>query len=398
MRVTIKSFESNVNDDVDKRLEIINSHTITPLTKDEVFLFDVVLCDNDVDRVGDRLSDKFLEEFAEKSKTLVGLKDHDWSSDGQLSRLYDTEVVTVDGETNSVGEPYKQVIGHAYTLQRFEEFVDRIRSGLLKECSVSFESQDDRCSICGGHMEKGVDSIAVCENGHVAGNTYEGKLCYNDVNTCTDVFEWSLVAVPCQRRASIKNKGGKLMKRSLFMFAKAKSNAAFKSLPEDVQMELEEVANAPDDAEVSEDEVNALIAENEELKARNKELEDEVAMFKAEEANNAKIKAVEKAVDELKPLTAQVKQDILDKIDLGVVEVGEDGIVGLDEQLGNIKKAYEGLFVPAEEEKKSGDDEEKGCGGAKKALAKKSVTAPTFSVGVGRDTSKKSFHDACKSL
>ena len=231
-KVKTKSFDT-IEKDIDTELDLINRHTIKPLTTDDVYMFKVILCDNDVDRVYDKMTDKFLEEYAEKSKGLTGLKDHDWESDNQLARLYDTEVVEDEEELNVLGEPRKYVLGKAYTLTKYQDYIDKINAGLLKESSVSFDSIGDTCSICGEHTVKGADDIAVCPNGHIMGETYDGKLCYNVLNELKDSYEWSLVAVPCQRNSGIKNKsitdgGLGIMKKPMFMLQKLLNSKAFK--------------------------------------------------------------------------------------------------------------------------------------------------------------------------
>ena len=100
-----KSFELNPVDSTDIELNLINQHTVKPLAPEDVYTFKVVLCDNDVDRVNDKMSNEFLNQFAEASKSLTGLKDHDWDIDNQISRLYDTEVVTDETNLNKLGEP-----------------------------------------------------------------------------------------------------------------------------------------------------------------------------------------------------------------------------------------------------------------------------------------------------
>ena len=187
------------NEDKKKALELINELTVEPLNEDDVYLFEVKLCDNEVDRVYDKMSDSFLEEFAASSKNLTGLKDHDWETDNQLARLYDTVVVVDKGKKNSLGEDYRYVLGKAYTLSKYKDYIDKINAGLIKEVSVSFDSEGDTCSICGAKTEEGLDNIAICPNGHKMGKEYDGKLCYNNINKLKDSYEWSLVAVPCQR-------------------------------------------------------------------------------------------------------------------------------------------------------------------------------------------------------
>lgn len=378
-------------EDVASAIDKINEHTITPLEADDVFTFDVILCDNEVDRVGDKMTDEFLQSFAEKSKSLIGLKNHDWNSENAMNRLYDVEIVETEEKT-SLGENRKYVLGHAYTLKSNPD-VERINAGLLAGVSVSFSSEGDTCSICGGKTEKGVDDIAVCEHGHVAGRSYDGQLCFNRLCNCSDVYEWSLVPVPCQRGACIKNKnlgGMTLMKKAKFLASKL---FAKKSFDEEVKNELTEIIETPEETEISEEDVNALLEENAKLKSELDAVKKELEEIKAKAAEDKACGAVRKAVEELDPLTEQVTEDIIDKIDMDKISIDEEGnVVGLDDQIEVIKKAYNGLFKVKSVEKPAEEKKEEAPVVIKKGFN------PTFGVGNKANASKKSFHDACTEM
>lgn len=400
-KVKTKSFEVAPVDNVNKDLELVNQHTVKPLTIDEVYMFKVVLCDNDIDRVNDKMTDNFLVEYAQASKGLTGLKDHDWESDNQLARLYDTEVVTDDSTLTKLGEPRKYVLGKAYTLTKYKDYIDKINAGLLKESSISFASVGDTCSICGAVTVKGKDDIAICPNGHVMGKEYDGKLCYNSINKLKDSYEWSLVAVPCQRNSGIKNKnlgngGISIMKKSMFMLQKLLNSKAFKEADEETQKALQEAVDTAADADLSEDDIKALIAENTKLK-------EEVSLLKekVKEAEGGRIRdkiesIVSKAVDEMKPLTPTVKENIMRDIDLNGLKLEDGQIAGLDDVFTGIKEKYKGLIAEAEaehEEPDGDEEEEEDEAGAEnktddetletlkqKALAKKHNSGITFGV------------------
>lgn len=386
--MVIEKALKNVGSTVSDKLKLINEHTIEPLTEEDVFTFDVILCDNEGDRVWDKMTHKFLTEFKDKSKSLIGLKDHDWTADNQMARLYDTEVVETD-EVTALGDKREYVLGHAYTLKSNEDYVKRINAGLLNHCSVSFKSSGDKCSICGCETHKGPDERAVCENGHVAGNSYDGVVCYNIIDQCDDCYEWSLVAVPCQRGAGVKNKfiGGKVMKKSAFFMQKLLKS---KAMPEELKGELEAISEVDAEAEVNEEDVKSLIEENEALKAEVAALKEELAALKEADEANKVCGAVEKAVDGLEPINDQVKSDIMDKIDTSLVHLTEDGeIEGLDEQIDKVKTMYKGLFksdlVKVEQPE------------AKKETIKKGFN-PSFGTGKKAEVTKKSFHEACGNL
>lgn len=394
----------------EEELELINRGTITPLKAEDVFTFNVIVCDNHIDRVGDVMTDEALEAIAEKSKSLIGVKDHVWDSENTFTRLYDA-IVVADGSVNEDnGLPYKYVLGKAYTLRKFGDFVDKINSGILKEVSISFSSHGDTCSICGAKTSKRDDDRAVCENGHVALEVYDGVQCTNLVNGIDDTFEWSFVAVPCQRCAGVKAKklGGKHMKKLAFLLS---MSPILKSLSAEKKEELGNIMDTPADAEVDEKDIQALLerldqleAERDELKAK---LEEAIAGKQAAEeaeAKRFKSAAVLKAVEDLNPLTEQVKSDILEKIDGEKVIIGESGeISGLQEQLDELAEKYKGLIGKAcgEAEKKSevpdnsGSDDSSDTGTEMKSKS----FGVNFKLGSKTEVSKKiSFHESAEKL
>lgn len=336
----------------------INEHTLVELTAEDVYTFKVQICDNDVDRVGDKMTDEFLEQVAEHITGVTGLKDHDWNVCNQIARLYDAEVVVDDTNLTVLGEPRKYVLGKAYTLSKHKELIDNINAGLLKETSISFNSSGDVCSICGSPMVKDMNDVGHCGNKHIAGHYYEDKLCFNKLNKLDDILEWSLVAVPCQPKAGINNKnigGNNIMKRAellirQFMSSKSYSEAA----PED-KAALDEAMDKTDDIELSDEDIRNLVDENGRLKARVKELEDEVKSIN-EGYERDSIKAiVSKGIDELQPLTTKVKEMMMKDIPWDTLKLEDGQIPGMDDVFAGIKESYKGLYK--EVENKSVDNE-----------------------------------------
>ncbi|MCM1381891.1 MAG: hypothetical protein NC192_08120, partial [Muribaculaceae bacterium] len=73
-------------------LEKLNKFTRREHTEEEVYIFPVTLCDNEIDRDNERFSKKSLEEMAEKFIGATGIFDHDPKGGNQTARLFCTEV------------------------------------------------------------------------------------------------------------------------------------------------------------------------------------------------------------------------------------------------------------------------------------------------------------------
>lgn len=194
---TVKSFEVS-----DEDLRLINSYTRRELSRDEVYCFSLILCDNEIDRDFEQFPTQELYKLAELFVGKTGIFDHNPSTENQCARLFHCRV-DVDGtRKNSVGEPYACVKAKAYIPinDSTRTLIDDIDSGIKKEISVGCSAGATVCSVCGENMYGG-------ECVHKKGQVYGGRQCYGKLCGISDAYEWSFVAVPAQRAAGvIKNK------------------------------------------------------------------------------------------------------------------------------------------------------------------------------------------------
>lgn len=326
-----------------------NKTGIEQMRREDFYVFPVRLSDNIIDRVFDKMSDEFLSELTDSCIGLSGIRDHEWQSGNQFARIYKAEFISNGDE--------HYVKGMAYTLTSEYDTVNKIKAGLLRETSIGFESENDTCSICGAVTTKTDESqIAVCPNGHKMGETYDGKICYNSINKLKDLYEWSLVAVPCQKGAGIISKKLTIKKGAKMKLVDLKrlrlfSSKAFKELNDDIKSEISDVMDGGDDSEITEEEINKIIEENESLKAQVKELSDTIEEMKSSCTKETINREVEKAIDGLNPLTEVVKENMLRDIDLDSMELDEDGTIKeFDSKIDAIKTRYKGLYKEVSEE------------------------------------------------
>ena len=181
-----------------EELEKINGYAREPLTEDKVFVFRVALCDNDIDRDGEKFSSGALEKLAELFKGRTGIFDHDPKSSKQTARIFDTWVETLPEKTTTDGEVYRRLMAKAYMVRTASngDLISEIQGGIKKEVSVSCTMGKKLCSVCGADMYKGG-----CD--HEKGGEYGGKLCYHILDEPLDAYEWSFVAVPAQVNAGV---------------------------------------------------------------------------------------------------------------------------------------------------------------------------------------------------
>ena len=170
------------------QLEAINAQAKAKLTQEQVYVFSVRLCDDQVDRDGERFDTAALPALAKLFIGKTGIVDHKWSSDSQVARIFETQVVCEDGVSYIKAWAYIRRGGNA------EEIIADIEAGIKKEVSVGCAMGRSVCSVCGG-------DYGTC--GHQKGEYYDGQLCCAILKEPMDVYEFSFVAVPAQRDAGV---------------------------------------------------------------------------------------------------------------------------------------------------------------------------------------------------
>lgn len=236
-------------------LKAINNYTMTPLGADDVFVFKAVLCDNELDRDFEQFTQKALEDMRKLFKGRTVIKNHCWSADDQVARIYATELVQTE-KTLKNGEAYTQLVAHCYMVKTASnaDLIAEIKGGIKKEGSIGFRAAKAICSICGTDNTK-----SYCP--HFGGRSYTKEnakvLCTFALDGVTDAYEFSLVAVPAQKAAGVTksytgktceapeevettetevetkqvetaNKEAEAMLRARIIAAKAKSNKSYK--------------------------------------------------------------------------------------------------------------------------------------------------------------------------
>ena len=179
----------------DEELDKINKFTLKDLKKEDIYIFKLRICDNEIDRDFEVFPLSTLEKLKDLFIGKAIIKDHSYRADNQVARIYDTELVTETGRTKT-GEPYTSLIAHCYMVktESNKDLIVEIDAGIKKEVSVGCQIGQVVCSICG------VDNrVAYCQ--HYNGHEYEGKMCYFELKNPLDAYEVSFVAVPAQPKA-----------------------------------------------------------------------------------------------------------------------------------------------------------------------------------------------------
>lgn len=207
------------------------------IPRDGLYVYKVLLCDNMVDRDSQMFTHKSLERIRDLYIGKVGIKDHSPTAGNIHSRIYKTELVVDEGKQNELGDNYEYVLGYAYTINNEENkaFINEIRGGLKKEVSVGLSNRSLICSICNKEMYSDGHE-------HVEGETYGGEKCIGLIDDVDDVYEFSFVAIPSQRKAGIikafnkKEENSMNLKQIALKICKSADVA-----PEDAEKLMEEI-------------------------------------------------------------------------------------------------------------------------------------------------------------
>ena len=199
----IKAIDTTTEQD----MALVNSYSRRELTPEEVYLFSVVLCDNDIDRDFERFTTEALFQLEKLFVGKTGIMDHNPSAKNQKARIIACNVEPVPGKSTAAGDQLYQLMARAYIRRTAEnlELIEAIEAGIIKEVSVGCSIARTVCSVCGQDLHSPMCS-------HRKGNEYDGRICYGSLMDPTDAYEFSFVAVPAQRAAGVVKAKMKIVK------------------------------------------------------------------------------------------------------------------------------------------------------------------------------------------
>ena len=170
------------------QLEAINALAKTRLNGEQVYVFSLRLCDDRIDRDGERFDTGALPGLARLFLGKTGILDHRWSTENQVARIFETQVVKEKDAS------YIRAWAYIRRGGKNDELIADIEAGIKKEVSVGCAMAQAVCSICGSEY-------GTC--GHVKGEHYDGQICAVILKEPVDAYEFSFVAVPAQREAGV---------------------------------------------------------------------------------------------------------------------------------------------------------------------------------------------------
>ena len=167
-------------------LKKINKYTRREFDADSLYVFTVILCDNDIDRDFEKFSLTALNELKALFVGKTGISDHSMKSSDQKARVFETWIEKGNGTTTADGEPYYMLNAKAYMLKNEENkgFIERIQNEDNKK-HIEIALLDQAEII----IEAGLNAQKQFAQNVLRGLTEEEK------HVCMNVFDLSLIHI-----------------------------------------------------------------------------------------------------------------------------------------------------------------------------------------------------------
>lgn len=338
----------------DADLDQINkAFALEPVTKDDIFVGQMLLANTRLDRSYERFSLPVLQRFAETLPGKAVLPGHDRSA-VPVGRFLSARVVAAaDGQHDLVAR---------YYLDAQDSLTRRVKAGIAKDVSISGAYDQRTCSIC----EKDYDLPGPERCAHQAGESYEGARCEVDYVIAseegrqrTEAHEGSFVWLACQTGAQTVAAG--------FTKAVLPGGAVIDPIPDTQRPSPQQTP--PKGAAMTIEDAQARINDLEKELAALKELDTKKALIPEGEAYRADLKDEilnkAKAIDETVHADYEARFKEIENPSLALLKTWREGV----------QKRFDDKFPPAAKGKQREDG---GEGGVQKVIAERPTLAGRF--------------------
>lgn len=171
------------DDSDDETLTAINRFALRPLQMEEVAVFTLDLCNNQVDRHFSRFPEEELERINWLTPGRPLMERHDLR--GTLPRG------TFFRSSLHHNASHVSVRPEVYVLRAADnhDFILNIEGGVYRETSIGFSFRTPECAVCG-------KDLRTCA--HVPGKSYGGQTCHFIMRDVLEVIEGSVVSAGSQ--------------------------------------------------------------------------------------------------------------------------------------------------------------------------------------------------------
>lgn len=185
-----------------EQLSKINRYSRRELSSDEVFVFEIRLCDTNIDKDYECFSINSLNKLSELylGKTgILGYPDYQ----NQSARIFETKV------HKFWNDGYLSALAYMVKCDKNKELILEIETGIKKEISIGCNIENIICSICKKDVKhekcehkKGetYDVKVYGDNwiGNAKSYIYKKEICHHILENPTDTYNWSFVKITDQ--------------------------------------------------------------------------------------------------------------------------------------------------------------------------------------------------------
>ncbi len=183
-------------------MEAINEHTLNPVTAEDVAVFRMDLCNDQIDRHISRFPAEELKHINDDlivGKPLMEL--HDMPGGGlftsnrgsqPVGKFFRSQIVKENG-TVSVRPDVFMLRGAGD-----DDLIAKVEAGIAAGTSISFALDKPECSIC---------ECDIRDCTHMPGEETDGEQCHVVLREVTDVFEGSIVPLGSQGTEFVEARG-----------------------------------------------------------------------------------------------------------------------------------------------------------------------------------------------
>lgn len=161
----------------EKDLERINKYTRKDLTKDDIYAFEVILCNNQIDKDFEMISTDCLYDLRKISIGSTGIL-----TENKTAKIFDSYCrAAFDND----GKAIVNLKAKAYIPKTCIEETELKNILTNQKIGIGFAVKNKICSICRNNFD-------FC--GHHKGQKYDNRLCYAILYSPTDFYEWAVVS------------------------------------------------------------------------------------------------------------------------------------------------------------------------------------------------------------
>lgn len=182
-----------------EELKLIQTASGRSYNAEDIDVFEVKLCDNEVDCWGEKFTIEALKGLSKLFIGKVGILDGDVSKRTGTARIFSTELVSDDTRRTADGEVYTYIKAKIFSIKNADNkpHISSLKSGAKVETTIGCCVSKITCSVCG--LSPKSDG---CK--HKKGTIYDNEKCFFSLEEPSAAYEFS-VKITSNKKPSMPN-------------------------------------------------------------------------------------------------------------------------------------------------------------------------------------------------